>query len=74
MENKRKRLSLFACLIAYVAGVLSAIYFLAPGKINSADLLDPSKWSQLVDWDQAAEKVEKKAADIEEFYARNNSK
>lgn len=68
MDKKRKRLGLFSCLVAYVAGVLTAIYFLAPGKISSADLLAPSKWSQLVDWNQAGEKVNK-AGDITTLYA-----
>lgn len=73
MVKKRKRLGLLSCLVAYVAGVLTAIYLLAPGKINSADLLEPSRWSQLVDWNRAGEKVNQ-AGDITALYAHHAKK
>ena len=64
----KKRLSMLGCLVAYFAGALTAVYFLAPGKVSPADLLKPEKWSQLADWDQAGQKVAR-AGDLTAYYA-----
>lgn len=55
-------------LIAFFAGVISTLFFLTPGKVQLKDLLVEKERDKLVDFDQAADRVEK-ANDLALFYA-----
>ena len=54
--------------IAFFAGVALTFYVLIPGKIQPRDLLNSQKRSQLANFDQASEKVDR-MGDLAAFYA-----
>ena len=56
-------------LIAYFAGVLTTVYFLAPGPVCPADVINPAKWSEIADWKRAGDRVTN-AADLTTLYAQ----
>ena len=64
----KKRSRLLAILIAYFAGVLTTVYFLAPGPLCPADVLNPAKWSEIADWKRAGDRVTN-ATDLTALYA-----
>lgn len=65
----RKRTRLLGILIAYFAGVFTAVYFLAPGPVSPADVLNPAKWSEIADWKRASDRVNN-AGDLTVLYAQ----
>ena len=46
-------------LLAFFAGAITMLFFLSPGEIRMQDLLDREKRTQVADFDQAADRVEK---------------
>jgi len=54
-----KRRTLFLMLVAFFAGAISMLVFLAPGQINFQELLDENKRSRIADFDQASVKLER---------------
>ena len=66
--KKKRRSGLLWFLVAYFAGVLTTVYFLAPGRVCPADVLNPAKWSEIADWKRAGDRVTG-AADLTVLYA-----
>ncbi len=54
----RKRRPFLSLLIAFFAGALCMLLFLAPGKFHLKDLLDSRQRAGIVNFDQAARRVE----------------
>jgi len=55
-------------LLAFFVGAIAMLFILAPGQVRLTDLLDQEKRSKVVDFNRAADNVEK-ASDLTVFYA-----
>ena len=55
-------------LLAFFAGAVTMLFILAPGQVRLEDLLDQEKRSEVVDFNRAADRIER-ASDLTAFYA-----
>ncbi len=60
--------SLLKMLLAFFAGAISMLIFLTPGDFKIGDLMDPDKRAEIVDFNQAAVRIEQ-ANDDTLYYA-----
>jgi len=65
---KRRRGFILRFLLAFLAGAISMLLLLSPGKLQLQTLFDKDSWAKTPDFEKAAERVEN-APDIAVFYA-----
>jgi hypothetical protein len=59
---------MFRLLFAFLAGAISMLLLLTPGKLQWQTLFDKDSWAKTPDFEKAAERVEN-APDMAVFYA-----
>jgi len=55
-------------LLAFFAGAITMLFILAPGQVRIREIFDQKKRSEMIDFNQAADRVER-ANDLAVFYA-----